>query len=358
MWDEPPRLRKQVATLLLEHGHEIHFFQKRKFGRRAKSEEISDRLTIHTSAHLLNHQLKIFQPLNAIDAAFLKRIFRQQVDIRTDDVILNFCYDLDFLRDLYPNNRMLHIVNDDYIAMALTPHKRSAARLLKRNCQAANHTFTVSLMVEEYLREYTDNISLFFPWARSIYRQPNVGLSRNEIMYWGYINERIDFDVVGEILDAGIKINFFGYITPSNKVSEMLSHPNAEYHGIADLQDVPEVLERCCCSLLPYNPRDETIRCITINNRGFELLSFGLPLLYTALPYLIPSPDNVIYKCHGAEKFLAAYEDARRNFDAVQPVIEHFLQSHTSEMRYRQIMEVLADDTSAVQSALLNFRKM
>jgi len=349
MWDEPPRLRRQVATMLLDHGHEVHFFQKRKLGGRAGAQKLVDRLTLYTGPHFLHHQLKIFSFLNAIDAGYLKRIIKSQIDIRDDDVVLNFCYDFYFLRDLYPENTMIHIVNDDYISAAIRPHKRSAEKLLQISAEAADHNLVTSYAnlqtcypISGQINHRYSNVSLFLPWARHRYERPSITAKREEILYWGFINDRIDKEKVIAMMDGGLKVNFIGMITRSRVTDQILGHGNAIYHGIHSLEDIPEVIERCACALMSYDKTFPYISSVTMGNRGFELLSFGLPLLFCDLPHLLQAPEGVIYRCESVEDYRTGFARARENFDQIQPTIEMFLTDHYVESRYAVLMDTIA----------------
>jgi len=335
--------------MLLDNGHEIHFFQKRKLGRRARTEKLSDRLTIHTGSHLLHHQLKIFPFLNAIDAAYLKRIIRNQIDVRDDDVILNFCYDFYFLRDLYSGNTMIHIVNDDYVSAAIRPHKRSAKKLLHISAEAADHNLVTSyanLQTSYSIRDQIDRknaaVSLFLPWARHRYEKPLARAAREEILYWGFINDRIDREKVIAIMDAGLKINFVGMVTRSRVTDQILGHVNAVYRGIHPLEDIPDVVERCACALMAYDKSYPYNSSLTMGNRGFELLSFGLPLLFCDLPHLLPAPEGVIYRCELVEDYRTSFAKAQKIFDQIQPTIEAFLAEHYVESRYAMLLDTVA----------------
>ena len=344
MWSEPPRLRKQVAQMLLAHGHEVHFFEKRRFGRRRRSEAITDKLTLHTTGHLLHHQLKIFSLLNSIDASYLKSVITKQVQPRDEDIVVNFCYDFYFLRDIFPDNPMVHVVNDDYISAAIRPHRRSAKRLLHRTARSADHNLVVSYLIERQIREATDDVSLFFPWARHGYELPVASECRDEVLYWGYINERIDEQLVSAILESGIRINFVGTVTPSRMTDRILSQKNAVVLEPQPLEELSSVLARCSCAIIPYDITNPYNPAVTISNRGFELMSFGLPLLFSDMPNLIRAPENIVYRCKNASEFIAAIEQTRSDFDDVQTQIRDFLVGHTVEHRYEQFM-------SAVQNA-------
>jgi hypothetical protein len=259
------------------------------------------------------------------------------------DVIVNFNYDYYFLSTLFPSSLIIHIVNDDFLIDAIRPNRKSAARLQSRTASDAYHTLCVSYALAERTSNSNPECSVFLPWARRRYVRPPLSADRNEILYWGYINERLDFEVVNRMLDSGTRINFFGQITPGNRVNSMLSHPNAKHFGKASLEDIPNILLRCCSTLLPYDPSYGANKCITMGNRGFELLSFGLPLIVTDLPNLILAPDNVIFRCSSAAEFIAAQEYSAIRFEELQTEIEKFLTAHYANNRYQQFMQILAE---------------
>jgi len=346
-WSEPPRLRKQVASMLLDNGHEVHFFQKRKFGRKMSSQKISDELTLHTSGHLVHHQLKLFPPLNTIDALYLRHIISRQLSVRESDVVINFCYDFFFLRDLFPNNPIIHVVNDDYISAAIPPHRKSAKRLLYQTAKMADYNLTVSYSIEKQLLEATDRVSLFFPWARHQYERPNASGDRTEVLYWGYINDRIDEKIVMNLMNEDVKIHFVGAITRSRMTDRILNHANATTYGMQPLESIPEVRARCSCAIIPYDIRNAYTFAITISNRGFELLSFGFPLLFTDLPNLIRAPSSLVYRCKSSAEFKSAIDQTRENFDEIQSEIRQFLLGHTVRHRYEQLMSVVKDAIQA-----------
>ncbi|MEO0423448.1 MAG: hypothetical protein AAF184_14005 [Pseudomonadota bacterium] len=327
--------------MLLAHGHEVHFFQKRRFGRRAQSEQPSESLTLHSGGHLLHHQLKIVPLLNRIDAAFLTSMIKRQVSVNDDDVILSFCYDFFFLREKFPNNAIVHVVNDDYISAAIAPHKRSARRLLHQSATGADYNLVVSYLIERQIREATDKVSLFFPWARHRYETPTPGLPRPDVLYWGYINERIDESVVQGIMDAGTTIHFVGSITESEMTKRVLSHANARVYEPTPLEALEEVRSRCCCALIPYDLTNPYNPAVTISNRGFELLSFGFPLVFSNLPNVLEAPPGLIYRYADTADCLSKIDSIRQSFDRAQPAIAEFLVDHTVDRRYEQLMQTV-----------------
>ncbi len=55
--------------------------------------------------------------------------------------------------------------------------------------------------------------------------------------------------------------------------------------------------------------------------------------MYPNLPNLIEAPQQVIAKCTSVSDFHNAIEYFKANFDAVQPMIKHFLADHTKAKR-------------------------
>jgi hypothetical protein len=156
-------------------------------------------------------------------------------------------------------------------------------------------------------------------------------------LYWGYINRRLDWAALRFLLDAGVRIYFVGPMTGGQEVHNLLQHPNASYYGIGDLDAFPQVLAQCACSILPYDLRLKTD--VTIGNRSFHLLSYGLPLLFAKMPGLIEAPDEVIHPCLTPSDYLKAYQLAKEQFYTSQDSIARFLNGHSEQNRYQQLME-------------------
>jgi hypothetical protein len=116
---------------------------------------------------------------------------------------------------------------------------------------------------------------------------------------------------------------------------------NATYHGTKDLAEMDSIVARCAASILPYDPNDPMVPAITINNRAFDLLSRGLPLLYADLPGLLTAPEETIYRCATPEDYVSAFERAGARFAASQSTIQSFLSEHTADARYAQVMAVV-----------------
>ena len=98
----------------------------------------------------------------------------------------------------------------------------------------------------------------------------------------------------------------------------------------------------CACSILPYNPhhiKGGRTSAITVNNRAFHILTFGLPLLYADLPALIQAPEGVIYPCSDGAQYVESFWNAQSRFEESQESISEFLVPHYAGNRLKQLME-------------------
>ena len=325
--------------------HPVRFFAKPAM-RSEAPRLVRQHLELRQTREGLHHQLRLTALLEGANTMVEVASFGAHLEGLAQAMVLNFRHDLTFARRLFPHQSLVTVLNDDFVAGAKAFSRRSAEGQLARTIAASDHVLVVSHSLAAQARRYTDQVSLFFPWARRKYVTPVTTLPRRDLLYWGYLNERIDFDVARGVLDAGIVIHFAGPVSGAGSAA-LLAHPNARYHGTASLDQLAEVCAQCAAAILPYDLHGrqkygDMVAAITINNRAFELLAAGLPLLYADLPGLLEAPANVIMPCRTIEDYVSATRHAATMFDSIQPEIGHFLQKHTEDARYEQLTALFA----------------
>ena len=94
-WDEPPRIRHQLADLLIKNNHEVYFFQKPKQNFRTKPETDSiNEITLIRYSELLHHQLRPCRYVQIANGSFCKKNIRKAIKyLPLPNVIINFNYD-------------------------------------------------------------------------------------------------------------------------------------------------------------------------------------------------------------------------------------------------------------------------
>lgn len=340
-WTDAPRIRHQLTNLLNEKAHEVYFVQKNRFASGLTLDRKTPLLTLVRHGELLHHQLRITPVTRWLNRKLEQR---QMTDLarrinRADLKILNFNYDSSYLRSCFPENEIITLVHDDYIAGARPWIRRTTEEQLSRTLKQSDRALAVSYPLVEQSRRLGKDCELFLPWARRAYATPKENPLRNEILYWGYLYENCDLDTFHYLADRGILINIIGPLSNSKKLKSLLDRQNIKYHGIAQLYEKKTIVDKCCCSIVPYSMEalNGTFKAVTMSNRGFELLAHGMPLLYANLPSLLEAPSEIITKCATPEEYLSAYQTAHANFNAIQPIIQKFLAPHNQEARYQQL---------------------
>ncbi|MCH8318466.1 MAG: hypothetical protein IIA88_08225 [Bacteroidetes bacterium] len=385
-WNEPPRLRHQLTRLLKKNGHSIIFFEKNSFRAKrgipfiyfqsaARSEE-----GIHFYSHpeLLHHQLRPFRLLRKLneyyELKYINKILsipacaeamasRQTPDTRHQtpdtrfkpDLIINFNYDYYFLKNLFPDIPIATIINDDFEAKAKLWMKKSACIQIKQTCISSDIVLTVSYPLLKKLKKYNKNTYLFFPWAEKLYQSPlsahllplsttvERGLGgevRNVVLYYGYINNKLDWKIITNLAQAKIKLRFIGPVAKNvrKQIQNLLNFKNFELLPPTDIQNID--FDDVCCSIIPYDLNFKNNHSITVSNRIFNLLSYGIPIVNADLKDLIDSQEKIIQKCSDIKEYLDAIDFFKNNFFTVQAGIKNFLKDHYEANRYQFLIEI------------------
>jgi hypothetical protein len=343
LWSESPRIRHQLTRLLVSRGHEITFFERASV--RQLQTINHDKEGIHFIKHLelLHHQLRPFKFLVYINNMITKLLIKSNIEIKEIDLIINFNYDYDFLNDLKRNKKIVTIINDDFVAQAKPWMKKSIKKQLESTCKNSDIVFVIHSLQYQELKPFNRNTYRLFPWADKYIPPVNKDCKRNIVLFWGFIDQRVDWVLIETLLKNSINIRFIGPIL--NRVKYMIKkfekYDNFELYNATPIKEID--FKDVMCSIIPYNININGVKSISISNRTLQLLSYGIPIVHTALPDLIEAPDKVITKCSNSEEFLNAIEYFENNFYLCQKEIEIFLENHYEETRYDYIFNKIKE---------------
>ena len=351
-WDEPPRLRHQFAELLAGAGHEVIFFEKPTSTRppRRDARQRATRITALQNRELMHHKLRMSPLLQRANAAVTARSIARRLapwKVTDADTVISFNYDYWFLRRVFPRNRILTVINDDFICVALFGYTKPLLWALERTCEASDRVLTVSVPLMRQLEPYTTP-ELFLPWADQPYRAPASSSARDTLLFWGYINRRLHFPAILAHADAlassrpDVRLLFVGPIAEPQdastiaRIAEMRRRPNIEFAPSSRLDDLP--LQRVLAAYIPYRPDDGEIDAITLSNKGLQLLARGLPILVSAkpaMPNFIEKPF-VARVAHDAPALQV--DELRASFERLQPSIAAFVAGNGPDARLAQLL--------------------
>ncbi|WP_157609911.1 hypothetical protein [Variovorax sp. Root434] len=345
-WDESPRLRHQLTNLLLNSGNNVIFVQKPLFfwQRRRNDFPISDGgLAIVTTKQIFHHQLRFFFLLRWINNLF--EIFSIKANLPSrlceNAIVINFNYDYYFLRSVFGSNKIITIVNDDFVAQAKLAGKARVRNALAKTCGVSDAVLTVSYPLMQQLSAWCKP-KLFFPWSDDRYSLPNSDSLRNAVLIWASINEIIDFELLANVSRRLPQINFYlvGPLATASKtvVSDLCAVcKNIFYLPPSTLEALP--LEKFFAGLMPYKAGVPSTEAVTLANKSLRLMSRGLPLIVHGMPNFLE--HEAIFSCSGELEMAKKIEFCLENFSELQAPIKKLVDVNGSDDRYREFLKIL-----------------
>lgn len=343
-WNEPPRIRHQVTRLLKKKGYIVTFVEKNTYKSLFIKSRKEEGIQFYSHAELIHHQLRFCGILQYMNNFIEKLYLRRIAKITKFDFIINFNYDYSFLKEI-TDKKVITIINDDFEAQGKFWMKKQIKKQVKRTCLMSDEVLTVSYPLQNKLKQYRQEVYLFLPWSKNIYKPPLKHVKeRNVVLYFGYIG-RLDWNLVEELV-ASTSYNY-RFVGPATRKSDkaILEHlkrrysNNFEHIPFSNFKDLG--FEDVFCSILPYNPDLESVQACTVSNRAFNLLSRGLPLAYADLKYLIEAPSSIIRPNMTLDDYKSTLEFYSKNFNVIQKDIKSFLTNHYEEDRWELLENVI-----------------
>lgn len=347
-WSEPPRLRHQLARLLVGAGYEVLFFQKPSFlfQRTAPSPPREQHIQFFSHKELLHHKLR-FPPLaQSINAAWTKISIQKTIAnlcISKEDVVVNFNYEYFFLRDIFPQNKIITVLNDDFISTAWPVAKPALTNALKITCAMSDKVLAVSTRLQEQV-DSVCNPRLFLPWSDCSYCAPKPSTTRDTLFFWGYINRKIDYEFVRRLAQHLMKIHpkfkllFVGPIETAvtSSVNSLRSEKNIHFLPASKLDQLE--LDQIFGSLIPYRSNDGELDAIMLPNKALQIFARGIPIFITGMPDFMRLPFVFPLRTPECGDLLL---DIRNKFDSLQPDIKNFVELNRDSARLQQFLDIV-----------------
>lgn len=346
LWSEPPRMRHQLAQLLLDSGESVIFVEKPLYPFIKNSSDIKQIEAgpkILQSNQLIHHQLRIFNFLRILNDEFEKISIKKNIlpHASPNSVIVNFNYDYGFIRDIFPKNKIITVINDDFVSMARIGNGGCIKKALAKTCGISDVVLTVSYPLMQQLERWCKPI-LFLPWSESDYKPPSVSEKRDSILIWASINNVVDFNIVTELAVNLPDLLFYlvGPISGSanKKVPEICKdHKNIFYLPPSRLEDLN--LNQFFASLMPYRQGVGSTTAVTLANKSVRLMSFGLPLIVHGMPNFLE--HEAIYKCQNLTQIINAINSSKNRFCELQDAIQSFVSDNTAINRLAMFRTII-----------------
>ncbi|AXS82513.1 hypothetical protein [Marinobacter sp. Arc7-DN-1] len=340
-WNEPPRIRHQFANLMNDNGHDVVFYQKPKYLVSERALVNDESTELRRTAQLIHHQLRLGGILSALNAAYeIRSINRNTQDVNSDDLIVNFNYDYFFLRDVFPDNKIITIINDDFVAQSRFFDGKYAGIALEKTCRISDVVLCVSYPLCDQVRAWSSP-KLFLPWSAERYEYPET-TNRTAVLLWAHINNRIDFDLVrfAASNNRSIDLHLIGPV--SEAVSSEVRRLDQDFDNVVLVAAMPltEIdFTKYFAAIIPYKSGKKEIEAVSASNKTFQLLGKGMPLVISGMPSFIQS--RAIRQTATKEEFLEAIEFCKRDFYRLQDSVRDLVSENGAHDRYRQFMDIV-----------------
>ena len=342
-------MRHQLAELLAAAGHDVLFLEKPFLPgwRNGAPRQGAGRIILAGHSELIHRKLRLAPFVHRLNAAVVRRSLMSAIaatGFPKDAVIVNFNYDYWFLREMFPARRLITIINDDFVSNALFGFTNPHHWALARTCAASDHVLTVSEPLRSDLAQYC-HAQLFLPWADQAYRPPVEGTARDTLLFWGFINSKLDFPLIRNLADrlqrhrSALKLLFVGPVEQGvdGEVAALRKRSNVEVRAAMGLDQLP--IERILAGMIPYRQGNAEIDAIALPNKALQLLARGIPLLIAGMPNFINAP--FVVRLNNTND-MQSIDDLSVRFRTMQPAIQAFVSSNGATARLGQFMALVA----------------
>jgi len=349
-WKEIPRLRHQLAHLLSSYGNDIIFFEKpdNLFITNKIPASNYGRIKFYRTKQLAHPRLRVNKFLRIINKVYEMNQIRKGTkyfNITNNDVIVNFNYYYYFLRELFPSNKIITIINDYHWYKTIFGFQKPLINALSLTCKNSDVVLTVSYPLIEQLSSFC-NPKLFLPWTEYQYNAPDMSIKKNRLLFWGGVNNRLNFEYISKLanglqkLNMNITLDFVGPIERriDTRFKELILHPNVNVQGPERLEMLN--MDTVLGAFIPYVEGNKTDDVTTIPNKAFPMLAYGLPLLITGMPNFINEPF-VFRIGENISKDIKLLGELNNRLTGLQESISAFVKNNTGQCRYDQFIKYI-----------------
>ena len=349
-WDEPPRLRHQLAYLLSNAGHKVTFFECPAYAwvkKECAFDTGRESIQCVRASQLIHHKLRlnpVVHKLNAIwEKKEISRVLKPVV-YDPETVIVNFNYDYYFVRDLFPDSKIVTVINDDFWCRAIGGWETPLRWALEKTCLSSDEVLTVSPSLQRQLSQYC-SCNLFYPWADVQYTQSDPGAEKNTLLFWGYISDKLDYSYVSKLAthlkasESNYELLFVGPVMSDSAVKEALNslidQKLIQWRPATSLDELP--LESVLAAFIPCLKDNPDSDAIYIPNKGFRVLARGLPITITGMPDFIEKPFVFRFSGEPSQDILLL-DSIKSEFVGLQEGIRSFVDANNSSHRLNQFL--------------------
>lgn len=366
-WCEPPRLRHQLAKLVLsETSNEVVFFEKPvnllRFlwfwarGDLIRHDESFPNIVLVRYPFVFHHKLSFFafSKINEVVKFVFIKMLVERLGVG-NAIVVNFNYEYHFLRQIFKGGRIALIINDLHWGTApplLAGLMKVSAR---RTIASSDVVCTVSGPLKAELEAIgAENVKVFYPWSDLPLRQSRTVEGCGDapelcLLYWGYVSERLDFNYLIELgtfaAQYGVKLSF-RFVGPRvfRNFRNFESIRHIHFFEFLDPMSLEEAIreEACTLAMIPYcadNPEDIVT---TFPNKLPRLASQRLVTFVSGMPSIVN--EGFIFQFTGdREADVKHIVECSKNLSSFDHFFDDFYRRNNLEKRRGEVLELLEE---------------
>ncbi len=351
-WDEPPRIRHQIAWQLAKNYRVIFVETPAVWRKRYGTSSNKIKENIHrvqlSNKYCCPGRIDLLSSTihNFTERYLLDELLYELNKLRTGKLILfNFNYDFLNLMHLSDFTLKIYFCNDDFPAMAL--NKQYARITLYREqqvAQSADLCLAVSYPLEKKLKRLNKNTHLFLPGhSFSIGEHMSMPINNSlpiKVGFMGYIDYRLHYEwlhYAGEQND--LEMHLIGPVEAG-----CLEGPWCLY-GSKSGSELQTILENMDILIMPYRTSLKFINAVTAPNKLFSYLAVGKPVVISDMPNFLDLGPGVIYRAKTKEDFVkkirVAYNENNTSFVLKRLDIAR---QNTWDIRGEELKRIIVDN--------------
>ena len=204
---------------------------------------------------------------------------------------------------------------------------------------------TVSKSLSDEISEFCSP-KIFYPWSDQDYIPPTTDEDKKVLLFWGFINSRINFEYLFLLADKLHSVSSKYEIHLVGPIDRIQSKILKKIHENEKIKLIPPCklenldFSQVLASFIPYLEGKKENDVTSIPNKALPMLANGLPILITGMPNFIDEP--FVYRlCEKIDTDLNLIKKVEEDFFLIQPSIINFLNQNSSKSRLNQFLSYL-----------------
>lgn len=343
-WNEPPRARHQVALSLARKGEAVVFVARNEKGRpKIELSDVKSNLTLITPYYPVDYRIRYRLPLlNESYQHWLFKRLSKLVGNEKNIRVINFDFSATQIFKYFSNviyycsdDPLMHVTPDRF----MTPYFNICEKIIMRK---ASFIVVVSNYLMKSKKSNETHLIYLGADGYCFSNVPNTKSQKIVLNFLGNIDDsRLQIDWVRAIAEEFPlwQIDLVGPVS-KNVHSGLSCIKNVKFQGIKQGYELVDMISKCSVGIIPFR-NNRRMRTCSANNKYWQYLAMGKPVVYRNLPYLLDVPEHLMYRVDNysefKQKILKAIESDNSNF--VNKRIE-FARENTWDKRIEQLLSL------------------